>query len=203
MCRSHLTGTTCVQAGRMEFGYGPNLSTCWSAPVRPVALFWLVRYYPAPITNPTHFFNYLLTRSSVCLSTCPSGLRPPSVVVHQNTAVRLEGETFEVTCISSSTTHLFNLTWVHLAKKVRCHVCCRGHVCQRSPVDFASCFLAVCFIQDFAVVVRRVYHSGYLFINSTLTVSAVSREDGGTYTCKGANEGGVTTATVQLRVLGK
>lgn len=133
MRSGHLTGTTCVQAGRMEFSSDPNLSTCWSPPVRPVALpfnlypsvglCWLIRYYPAPLTIPT------------CLFTCPSGLRPPSVSVNQNTAVRLVGERFEVTCMSSSTTHRINLTWVHLTKKVRCRVWCRGHVCQRSPVD--------------------------------------------------------------------
>lgn len=75
--------------------------------------------------------------------------------------------------------------------------------CVRGLLWISSCFLAVCFIQVFAVYVRHVYRNGHLFINSTLTVSAVSHEDGGTYTCKGTNEGGVTTATAQLRVLGK
>lgn len=63
MCSGHLTGTTCVQGGRMEFSSDPNLSPCGSNPVRPVALpfnlcpsvglCWLIRYYPALITIPT------------------------------------------------------------------------------------------------------------------------------------------------------
>lgn len=73
-----------------------------------------------------HLFYHPLTCLSVYLSTCPSGLPPPSVAIHQNKAVRLKGEPFEVTCVSSSPTHLFNVTWTHLTKKVRCPVWCGG-----------------------------------------------------------------------------
>uniref|UniRef100_H3CQ92 receptor protein-tyrosine kinase n=1 Tax=Tetraodon nigroviridis TaxID=99883 RepID=H3CQ92_TETNG len=88
-------------------------------------------------------------------------LYPPSVFIHQNKAVRIEGETFEVTCEGSSTTHLFNLTWVHLGKK------------------------------NFDVATTRTSQNSQIFISSTLTISAVRHEDAGTYTCKGVNEDGV------------
>ncbi|CAF97269.1 unnamed protein product [Tetraodon nigroviridis] len=83
----------------------------------------------------------------------PTGMR--------NKAVRIEGETFEVTCEGSSTTHLFNLTWVHLGKK------------------------------NFDVATTRTSQNSQIFISSTLTISAVRHEDAGTYTCKGVNEDGV------------
>uniref|UniRef100_A0A3Q1G2V1 receptor protein-tyrosine kinase n=1 Tax=Acanthochromis polyacanthus TaxID=80966 RepID=A0A3Q1G2V1_9TELE len=58
--------------------------------------------------------------SPVCLLTCLSttclsaGLRhPPLLSVSQAELVRLEGELFEVTCLSSNPSHLYNLTWTH------------------------------------------------------------------------------------------
>uniref|UniRef100_A0A674MPJ0 receptor protein-tyrosine kinase n=1 Tax=Takifugu rubripes TaxID=31033 RepID=A0A674MPJ0_TAKRU len=100
-------------------------------------------------------------------------LPPPSVAIHQNKAVRLEGEKFEVTCVSSSTTHLFNVTWTHLTKK------------------------------NFDVAVTREYRNSHMYISSTLMIAAVSQEDRGTYTCAAASEDGVTTATTHLIVLGE
>lgn len=47
------------------------------------------------------------------------------------------------------------------------------------------------------------YVKGHLYINKTLTVSAVSEEHSGTYTCTGDNVAGVATATTKLRLLGK
>lgn len=150
-----------------------------------------------------HLVYHPLTCLSVHLSNCPSGLPPPSVAIHQTKAVRLEGEKFEVTCVSSSPTHLFNVTWTHLTKKVRCPIWCRGRICQRSPVNFSSCFSVVCLIQNFNVAVTREYHNSHLYISSTLMIAAVSQEDRGTYTCAAASEDGVTTATTHLIVLGE
>lgn len=59
------------------------------------------------------------------------------------------------------------------------------------------------FVQKLVVDDMRFYRNERLFLNSTLRVSAVSHEDGGTYTCKCVSEAGVTTATTQLRVIGK
>lgn len=146
---------------------------------------------------------YFIIHSLACLFTCPSGLPPPSVAIHQNKAFRLEGERFEVTCVSISTTHLFNVTWTHLTKKVRCPIWCRGRICQRSPVNFSSCFLVVCLIQNFDVAVKRKYQNSHLYISSTLMIAAVSQEDRGTYTCVAASDDGVNTATTHLTVLGE
>lgn len=73
---------------------------------------------------------------------------------------------------------------------VKCHPWISPHV---------SCL----FVQKLVVDDKRFYWNGRLFLNSTLRVSAVSHEDGGTYTCKCVSEAGVTTATTQLRVIGK
>lgn len=66
----------------------------------------------------------LLSDLSLYLSTCLSaGLRlPPSVSVSQDESVRLEGEKFEVTCLSSNPSHLYNLTWTQPNTKVRGHL---------------------------------------------------------------------------------
>lgn len=59
------------------------------------------------------------------------------------------------------------------------------------------------FVQKLVVDNMSFYRNDRLFLNSTLRVSAVGHEDGGTYTCKCVSEAGVTTATTQLRVIGK
>nr|XP_046266474.1 macrophage colony-stimulating factor 1 receptor 2 [Scatophagus argus] len=97
---------------------------------------------------------------------------PPSVSVSQDQLVLLEGEKFEVSCLSSNPNHFFNLTWTHPNTKTL----------------------------DVTVTRHIVNHR--LYINSTLRFSAVSRADSGTYTCTGFNEAGVARATTQLRVLG-
>lgn len=88
--------------------------------------------------------DLLVVPSKTCLSTClpvslpfclcvclfdssvthlSAGLRlPPFVSVSQDKSVRLEGEKFEVTCLSSNPSHLFNLTWTHPNTKVRGHL---------------------------------------------------------------------------------
>uniref|UniRef100_A0A3Q3WWH0 receptor protein-tyrosine kinase n=1 Tax=Mola mola TaxID=94237 RepID=A0A3Q3WWH0_MOLML len=48
---------------------------------------------------------YLLVAPRLCC--------PPSVSVPQDESVRLEGEKFEVTCLSSSYNHQYNITWTH------------------------------------------------------------------------------------------
>ncbi|XP_044078450.1 macrophage colony-stimulating factor 1 receptor 2 isoform X2 [Siniperca chuatsi] len=96
---------------------------------------------------------------------------PPSLSVSQDDLVRLEGEKFELTCLTSNPSHFYNVTWTHLNKKT------------------------------LNVTVSSHYSNGRLYINSTLTVSAVSLTHSGPYTCTAVNEAGVATATAQLRVL--
>ncbi|XP_037604917.1 macrophage colony-stimulating factor 1 receptor 2-like isoform X1 [Sebastes umbrosus] len=100
----------------------------------------------------------------------PSG--PPRLAVSEDEVVRLEGETFEVTCLTSNPSHLYMVTWTH------------PH------------------LKTLNVTNHYQYSSSRLHIDSTLTVSNVSRTHGGTYTCTAINEdGGVATATTHLTVL--
>ncbi|XP_073335314.1 macrophage colony-stimulating factor 1 receptor 2 [Pagrus major] len=96
---------------------------------------------------------------------------PPSVSVSQAVVVRLEGEKFEVTCLSSNPNHFHNLTWTDPNKK-KLNV-----PVKRKPFDSRHC------------------------MESTVTISAVNQTHGGTYTCTAINDAGVATATTQLRVL--
>uniref|UniRef100_A0A3Q1GQ01 receptor protein-tyrosine kinase n=1 Tax=Acanthochromis polyacanthus TaxID=80966 RepID=A0A3Q1GQ01_9TELE len=85
--------------------------------------------------------------------------------------VRLEGELFEVTCLSSNPSHLYNLTWTHPQ------------------------------IQKLNATITRGYNNNQVYINSTLSVSTVRLQHSGPYTCTAVNEAGVATATTQLTVL--
>ncbi|KAM3601205.1 uncharacterized protein V6R79_009021 [Siganus canaliculatus] len=96
---------------------------------------------------------------------------PPSLSVSLGEAVRLEGETFEVTCLSSNPSHFYSVAWSHPSGKT------------------------------LNVVTSRYYGNSRLYINSTLLVSPVGGGDGGTYTCTGVNEAGETTAAASLQVL--
>lgn len=51
----------------------------------------------------------------ICLPAGP----PPSVSVSQEESIALEGEKFEVTCLSINPTYLSNLTWTHSKIGVR------------------------------------------------------------------------------------
>uniref|UniRef100_A0A8C2WZ46 receptor protein-tyrosine kinase n=1 Tax=Cyclopterus lumpus TaxID=8103 RepID=A0A8C2WZ46_CYCLU len=107
----------------------------------------------------------------VDLQVFPKLRHPPSLSVSQDQVVRLKGETFEVTCLTSNPTHFYNLTWTHSNTKT------------------------------LNVTVSRDYINDHLYINSTLRVSAVSQVLGGSYTCTAVNEAGVASATTELRVL--
>ncbi|KAL7390564.1 hypothetical protein ABVT39_023306 [Epinephelus coioides] len=96
---------------------------------------------------------------------------PPALSISQNEFVRLEGETFEVTCLARNPNNFYNLTWTHPNRKTPPHI-------------FVSC-----------------HHGNCLYKNSTLMVSDVTLMDSGTYTCTAHNEAGVATATTQLRVV--
>ncbi|XP_040005679.1 macrophage colony-stimulating factor 1 receptor 2 isoform X2 [Xiphias gladius] len=109
--------------------------------------------------------------STVDLLVVPRLRNPPSLSVSQDEFVRLEGEKFEVTCLSSNPSHFYNLTWTHPN------------------------------IQTLNVTVSRHYGNHQLYINNTLTISAVSLKHRGPYTCTAFNEAGVAKATTQLRVL--
>ncbi|KAK9537075.1 hypothetical protein VZT92_006811 [Zoarces viviparus] len=96
---------------------------------------------------------------------------PPSLSVSQHHSVRLEGETFEVTCLTSNPNHFYNVTWNHPNTKTQ------------------------------NVTASSRYINRRLYINSTVRVSPVSRTHGGTYTCTAVNEAGAATDTTQLSVL--
>ncbi|XP_023283930.1 macrophage colony-stimulating factor 1 receptor 2-like [Seriola lalandi dorsalis] len=98
-------------------------------------------------------------------------LRPPTLSVSQDKFVCLEGEKFEVTCLTSNPSHFYYLTWTHPN------------------------------IQGLNMTLSRHYSNHRLYINGTLTVSGVSLKHSGPYTCTATNEDGVATATTQLRVL--
>ncbi|KAG7224731.1 hypothetical protein INR49_004622 [Caranx melampygus] len=89
----------------------------------------------------------------------------------QDEFVRLEGERFEVTCLTSNPSHHYYLTWTHPN------------------------------IQTLNVTKSQNYMNNRLHINGTLTISAVSLNHSGPYTCSAFSEDGVTMATTQLRVL--
>nr|XP_019962454.1 PREDICTED: macrophage colony-stimulating factor 1 receptor 2-like [Paralichthys olivaceus] len=107
----------------------------------------------------------------VDLLVVPRLRHPPCLSVSQDEIVLLEGEKFEVTCLSSNPSHFYNLSWTH------------PH------------------IQSLNTSVSRHYRNQRLSVNSTVTFSAVRLNHSGTYTCTAVNEAGVATATTQLRVL--
>lgn len=79
-----------------------------------------------------HSINLVVFVSWItCFST---GLSPPSLSISQEESIRLEGENFEVTCLSISPTNLCTVTWTHHSKKVRCHPYVRGHLCVRDQM---------------------------------------------------------------------
>ncbi|XP_029303912.1 macrophage colony-stimulating factor 1 receptor 2-like [Cottoperca gobio] len=51
--------------------------------------------------------------TAVDLVVMPRLRHPPSVSVSQHASVHLEGEKFEVTCLSSNPSHFYTLTWTH------------------------------------------------------------------------------------------
>ncbi|XP_054873266.1 macrophage colony-stimulating factor 1 receptor 2-like [Amphiprion ocellaris] len=113
----------------------------------------------------------LFRSTPVDLLVVPRLRHPPSLSVSQAELVRLEGELFEVTCLSSNPSHFYNLTWTHPQ------------------------------IQKLNATIRRRYGNNQLYINSTLSVSPVHLHHSGPYTCTAVNEAGVATATTQLTVL--
>ncbi|XP_047463799.1 macrophage colony-stimulating factor 1 receptor 2 isoform X2 [Mugil cephalus] len=112
-----------------------------------------------------------VTSAPVDLLVVPRLRVPPHLSISQDEFVRLEGELFEVTCLTSNPTHFFNLTWTH------------PH------------------IQNLNVTLSRYYSNRQLYINGTLVVSGVGQSHAGPYTCTAVNEAGVSMATAQLTVL--
>ncbi|XP_051793853.1 macrophage colony-stimulating factor 1 receptor 2 [Acanthochromis polyacanthus] len=113
----------------------------------------------------------LFQSTFVDLLVIPRLRHPPLLSVSQAELVRLEGELFEVTCLSSNPSHLYNLTWTHPQ------------------------------IQKLNATITRGYNNNQVYINSTLSVSTVRLQHSGPYTCTAVNEAGVATATTQLTVL--
>ncbi|XP_029029920.1 macrophage colony-stimulating factor 1 receptor 2 [Betta splendens] len=112
-----------------------------------------------------------LKSSSVNLIVLPRLRHPPSLSVSQDKVIHLEGERFEVTCLSSNPSHFYNLSWTHTT------------------------------IKSLNFTIGNRYDNNRLYRNNTLSVSAVSKNHSGTYTCTAVNEAGVATATTQLTVL--
>lgn len=66
---------------------------------------------------PVYLLIYWPYHLSVYLS---AGLRhPPSLSITQDAVVRLEGEKFEVTCVTSNPSHFYTVTWTHPNIQVR------------------------------------------------------------------------------------
>ncbi|XP_015257023.1 PREDICTED: macrophage colony-stimulating factor 1 receptor 2-like [Cyprinodon variegatus] len=105
------------------------------------------------------------------LLVAPRLRHPPSLFVGQLEAARLEGELFAVTCQTWNPSHFYNVSWKHPR------------------------------IQNLNFSESRKYDKGYLYINSTLTISAVSQSHSGLYTCTAVNEAGVAKASTHLTVL--
>ncbi|XP_068187204.1 macrophage colony-stimulating factor 1 receptor 2 isoform X2 [Antennarius striatus] len=98
-------------------------------------------------------------------------LHLPSVSVTPRESIRLEGEKFQVTCLTSYQSNFYSVTWTHPNMKT------------------------------VNVTDTRFYRNGILYTNKTLTVSAVTRTLSGIYTCSVHSEAGVITATSQLTVV--
>uniref|UniRef100_A0A8C9YC19 receptor protein-tyrosine kinase n=1 Tax=Sander lucioperca TaxID=283035 RepID=A0A8C9YC19_SANLU len=98
--------------------------------------------------------------------------RPPSLSISLDESVRLEGEQYDITCMTSNPNHFYNLTWTHPHTKM------------------------------LNVSVSRLYSNQRMYINSTVTVAVVGQEHGGDYTCTAVNEAGVATATTRGGVSG-
>lgn len=92
-------------------------------------------------------------------------------------------------------------------KTQRSVVTCESEITFEPKVTLVFLFLLYSFFvtlfQKWNLTVSRRYGNGRLYINTTLTVSAVSRNHSGTFTCTGFNEAGVAMATAHLRVVGK
>ncbi|XP_028322117.1 macrophage colony-stimulating factor 1 receptor 2 [Gouania willdenowi] len=95
----------------------------------------------------------------------------PSVSIRQKEYVRLVGERFEATCVSSNPSHLYNLTWTH------------PH------------------LQHLNVTVVRRNTNAHLYMNSTVIVDVVSRRHHGVYTCTAVSEFGFSQTMTRLHVL--
>ncbi|XP_075888214.1 macrophage colony-stimulating factor 1 receptor 2 [Nelusetta ayraudi] len=97
--------------------------------------------------------------------------RPPSVFISKEESVALEGEKFEVTCLSINPTYLSHLTWTHSKKR------------------------------SFNVTEHQHDAGGLVHTSSTLSISAVQRSHSGNFTCIIHSESGDGAATGRLKVL--
>ncbi|XP_039633778.1 macrophage colony-stimulating factor 1 receptor 2-like [Perca fluviatilis] len=109
--------------------------------------------------------------TAVHLFVIPRLRHPPFLSVSVDESVRLKGEQYDITCITSNPNHFYNITWTHPKKKM------------------------------LNVSVSHLYSNKRLYINSTVAVAAVGREHSGDYTCTAVNEAGVATATTRLTVV--
>ncbi|XP_029924288.1 macrophage colony-stimulating factor 1 receptor 2 [Myripristis murdjan] len=96
----------------------------------------------------------------------------PSVSINPDEFVRLEGEKLVITCVTSYPSHFYFVTWTH------------PH------------------LQALNISTSRLYSNRRLYINSTVTVAAVSHTHSGTFTCTAFSRDGETKATATLRVVG-
>ncbi|XP_016897429.2 macrophage colony-stimulating factor 1 receptor 2 isoform X2 [Cynoglossus semilaevis] len=98
-------------------------------------------------------------------------LHTPDLSLSQTDFVRLQGEQFQVTCLGSSPSPFFNVSWTHPG------------------------------IKALNVSVNRFYSNGLMHVNSSVHVSAVTHRHCGMFLCMAVNEVGVVKASVKLRVL--
>lgn len=111
--------------------------------------------------------------SPIDLLVLPVLHHPPSLSVSQDEFVLLEGERFEVTCLSNNPSHFYSVTWRDAT------------------------------MQKLEATLSRKYENKRLYINSTLSISEVTQKHSGQYTCTAVNEVGDATATTQLKVLNR
>ncbi|XP_077402898.1 macrophage colony-stimulating factor 1 receptor 2 isoform X2 [Vanacampus margaritifer] len=115
--------------------------------------------------------NTRVASSELHLIVIPRQRHPPVVSLNQSNFFRVVGETFAVTCVTSNPSLLYSISWTH------------------PEVEAPNT------TQTHRYTHNRVY------INNTLTVSTVSRQHSGRYTCTARNKAGNANATVTARLL--
>lgn len=195
--------TTFAQAGRMEDNSDPNLSTCLWPLVGPACLpFDLSTCLSVLDSMSISLLSDPPISQTFCLQFYVS--LPPCLSVRMSQFVwkerNLKSPVWAVTPPTYSTSPGHTQTQ-------RSVVTCMSEVTFEPKVTLVFLFLLYsCFVtlfQKLNVTVSHHYGNGRLYINTTLTVSAVSRNHSGTFTCTGFNDAGVAMATAHLRVVGK
>ncbi|XP_019747503.1 macrophage colony-stimulating factor 1 receptor 2 [Hippocampus comes] len=117
--------------------------------------------------------NTRVTSNTLHLIVTPRQRHPPEVSLNQSEFFRVVGETFAVTCVTSNPSLIYGVSWTSPSR-----------------------------VEGAITTQSRHYVGNRFYINNTLTLDAVGRQQSGRYTCTASNEAGNATATARLRVLG-